>query len=332
MAKKIVNFGNRIAPPVLSEKSQSVFSIHHNAFRLVAFLALPAMLVAESKNGFDVSNATIPASQIFRGAPRDAIPAIDEPRFTAASKTNWLRDDDLVFGVSVEGEHRAYPLRILVWHEIVNDEIAGQPVAVTYCPLCGTAMAFDRNIAGETLVFGVSGLLYQSDVLLFDRRSQSLWSQLGMEAVSGVHAGKGLKWRPGDLMTWKGWKDAYPESMVLSRETGHSRNYNRTPYQGYAERPETMFPFDRHRDDLGNKEWVLGVIHEGVAVAVHLAELAERGKPLLLQVGASAIEVRYHAHSRFATVRDPEGKVLPSVQLYWFAWQAFYPETIVWRG
>jgi Protein of unknown function (DUF3179) len=125
-----------------------------------AVTALPPA-EAMTKNGFDVSNATIPAEQILSGGPpRDGIPAIDEPRFVDVLRVAFLRDKDIVIGLNINGKARAYPLRILIWHEIVNDTVGGKAVAVTYCPLCGTAMAFERTVAGKTLSFGVSGLLY----------------------------------------------------------------------------------------------------------------------------------------------------------------------------
>ena len=140
-------------------------------------LALAACVLAgneagepASLNGFALTNPQVPIAEIRSGGPpRDGIPAIDQPVFVAGNSARFLRDDDLVVSFSEGGETRAYPLRILVWHEIVNDTVGGRPVAVTYCPLCGTAMVFDRRVGDRTLSFGVSGLLYQSDVLMYDR-------------------------------------------------------------------------------------------------------------------------------------------------------------------
>lgn len=291
------------------------------------------LALSQEKNGFDLSNATVPVSDILSGGPpRDGIPSIDRPKFETAAQADWLQDDDLVFGISIGDDQRAYPLRILVWHEIVNDVVGGQPVAITYCPLCGTAMAFDRQFGGKTLTFGVSGLLYQSDVLMYDRQTESLWSQLAIKSVSGTHAGTALRWLPGDLMTWKAWKEAHPDSTLLSRETGFSRNYSRMPYQGYEERPGTLFPVPRHRDELGNKEWVLGIIVDGKAIALPIKKLAALdGKPAVIQTGMSQVEVRYDPERRQATVQEMGGSILPSVQVYWFAWQAFYPGTVLWE-
>ena len=183
-----------------------VFSIFLLVFLLTRFDAQ-----SQSLNGFDLSNASIPRDDIFRGGPpRDGIPSIDDPRFVASSSVDYLDDGDIVIGFAQGGTARAYPTRILVWHEIVNDEVDGEPIAVTYCPLCGTAMVFRRSVGGRQRTFGVSGLLYQSDVLMYDRESESLWSQLAMRAVAGPAEGTELEWLPSEHMTWKASADEVP--------------------------------------------------------------------------------------------------------------------------
>lgn len=295
---------------------------------LTFILVLPGIVFAQT-NGFDLSNATIPRDQILSGGPpRDGIPSIDQPKFQSAGEVDWLQAEDLVFAVG----NKAYPLRILVWHEIVNDVVDERPVAVTYCPLCGTAMVFDREIEDETRTFGVSGLLYQSDVLMYDRESESLWSQLAMKSVSGPAANTELTWLPGQLLTWAAWKSANPKGDVLSRETGFRRNYERMPYQGYEDRPDTLFPVPETRTELGNKEWVVGVIVGERALALPIARLSEQGgKPISVKIGESVLEVNYDPESRLTKISDADGVELPSVQVFWFAWQAFYPETILWK-
>jgi len=169
-------------------------ALRNAAWKRVALYAAAILfagpdLPAQVRNGFDLSNALVPVEEIHAGGPpRDGIPSIDEPRFQPAGEIRFLSDSDLVFGVGEGRDRRAYPLRILVWHELVNDVVGGRPLVISYCPLCGTAMAFDRRVRGRTLTFGVSGLLYQSDVLMYDRETESLWTQLGMEGVSGSFA------------------------------------------------------------------------------------------------------------------------------------------------
>lgn len=308
------------------------------AFRFLFFLVLLGLLgcqslpVERSILGFDVSNASIPVGAIERGGPPpDGIPAIDHPQFTPTAAVDFLRDDDVVLGFSHGGEDRAYPLRILIWHEIVNDVVQGRPVLVSYCPLCGTAMVFDREVGGEVLSFGVSGLLYNSDVLMFDRQNRSLWSQLGMRAIAGPQVETALEWLPSRQMTWAAWRQQYPQGRVLNRETGHPRNYAQLPYQEYFRSPGTLFSYDRQRTDLAPKRWVGGVHHAGAAKAYPLAALPSR---VWLQdtIGGAPVAVFYDGASGLLEVSDDEGNPLPVVHAFWFAWQAFYPETELWEN
>ena len=295
---------------------------------LLAGLASP--LIAQSKNGFDLSNATIPVREIHSGGPpRDGIPAIDEPQFWSISRADtFLRPDDEVVSFVHQGDARAYPLRILVWHEIVNDTVGREPVAITYCPLCGTSMIFGRSFGGEATTLGVSGLLYNSDVLMYDRATDSLWSQLKMVAVSGPRAGTTLDWLASQIMPWQQWKARYPDGKVLSTETGHSRNYSRMPYQGYENTPRTMFPVSGNRDDFSPKTWVAGVIVNSQAHAFELAQLGERGG-WEGRIGGREVSVS-HKDEAVEVTDVANGETIPHVLAYWFAWQAFYPETAVW--
>ena len=157
--------------------------------RLLVSLCVAAHLTLAGpiKNGFDLSKVTVPAAEILPGGPPpDGIPAIDHPQFVKPGEVNFLRDDDRVLSVKIDEEVRAYPLRILVWHEIVNDQIGDRPIVVTYCPLAGSGLVFDRQVKGRKLSFRVSGLLYQSDLVMYDRERESLWPQVAMKAVSGA--------------------------------------------------------------------------------------------------------------------------------------------------
>src|SRR5206468_3246489 len=167
---------------------------------------------AAVQNGFDLSKATVRQDEILPGGPpRDGIPAIDQPRFVKPGEASFLREDDRIVGVKVDNEKRAYPLRILAWHEIVNDQIGDRAIAVTYCPLTGTGIVFDRRVNGRKLTFGVSGLLYQSNLLMYDRETESLWPQVAMKAVSGSQVGAELRWLPSEHTTWRAWREAHPD-------------------------------------------------------------------------------------------------------------------------
>lgn len=302
-----------------------------SAALLVLLILSTSPLSAQSRNGFDLSNTTIPSAEILRGGPpRDGIPAIDHPIFVAPPMVDYLRDDDLVISFVRGGVARAYPLRILVWHEIVNDVINGERVVVTYCPLCGTAMVFSAEAGGEQRRFGVSGLLYQSDVLMYDRETESLWSQLAMRAVSGPAAGTQLTWLPSDHLTWKAWRETYPTGEVLSPDTGYKRNYSETAYASYFSSGSTLFPVPQTRAELPNKEWVLGVLIDGHAKAYAVNELPD-GQPVRDLVNGTYLTILWNSAARRPSVRNDEGTLLPSVMAFWFAWQAFYPETELWK-
>ncbi len=194
----------------------------------VADSAIAAPPSRGAMNGFEVSNAIIPTGEILSGGPgRDGIPSIDRPEFLPPGAASFMLPDDLVVSVSVGERTRAYPLRILVWHEIVNDELGGLAIAVTYCPLCGTAMVFNRQVGDRTLSFGVSGLLYQSDVLMYDRQTDSLWSQLAMKSVAGPLVNAALEWLPSEHLTWAAWQAKYPSGEVLSTQTGGATQLHR---------------------------------------------------------------------------------------------------------
>lgn len=295
-------------------------------------LSFPSPLGAASSNGFDLSNSTVPLNAVQSGGPpRDGIPAIDRPKFVAAHQARFMRAEDLVLSVTLEGQTRAYPLRILVWHEIVNDRFGDRFIVVTYCPLCGTAMAFDRRIQGRTLSFGVSGLLYQSDVLLYDRQTESLWTQLGMKSISGPLVGTPLPWLASEQLTFAAWRQKYPQGLVLSTDTGFRQDYARNPYQDYEQRGHAMFPVPMRRKDLPEKEWVVGILVNGVPKAYPVAWFTAK-TTFQDRLGDTAIEFSYDPVSRHASVKQAAtGEPIPQVMVYWFAWQAFYPETELWQ-
>jgi hypothetical protein len=300
--------------------------------KLITITAIAASLTSlviaqDTVNGFKLTDLRIDREAIKSGGPpRNGIPSIDAPKFIAPDKADFMRDDDIVLSFTHDGTTRAYPLRILVWHEIVNETINGKPTLVTYCPLCGTAMIFDRKVGGKVRTFGVSGMLYQSDVLMYDREDESLWSQLKMEAVSGPLSGTKLEWLPSEHLTWKAWKAKYPKGEVLSTEAGHQRNYLGHAYASYFGSPNVMFPVPKHRDELLDKAWVVGVVHQGRAVAFPITRLEQTN-----EAEHAGVHLKFDPVSRLATATDAKGNELPTVTVFWFAWQAFYPQTTLWK-
>ncbi|MEM6282396.1 MAG: DUF3179 domain-containing protein [Chloroflexota bacterium] len=174
------------------------------------------------------------------GPPPDGIPPIDDPIYESIdAASNWLNDESPVIAVEVNGEARAYPLAVLTWHEIVNTDLGGEPISVTFCPLCNSAIVFDRNVDGDILDFGVSGNLRNSDLIMFDRQTESWWQQFTGEGIVGVYTDTQLEILPSQVVGFAQFVAQFPESEVLSRETGHSRSYGANPYTGYdsTERP-----------------------------------------------------------------------------------------------
>ena len=168
------------------------------------------------------------------GPPRDGIPPIDQPKFIDNQQAEqWLAPNDPVIALELNGDARAYPLQILTWHEIVNDTVGEIPITITFCPLCNSAIAFERHYQGTTYDFGTSGLLRHSDLVMYDRQTESLWQQFTGEAIVGAMTGEQLKMIPAGLIGFEQFQVAYPTGKVLSKETGYSREYGRNPYPGY---------------------------------------------------------------------------------------------------
>ena len=224
----------------------------------------------------DFSKRSVSYSEIFSGGvPRDGIPPIDDPKFLTVEEADaWLEGKEPVIALEIDGEAKAYPLQILTWHEIVNDTLAGVPVAATFCPLCNSAIAFDRRLDGEVYDFGVSGNLRNSDLIMWDRQTQSWWQQLTGEAIVGELTGARLDILPAALVAWEDFKTTYPGAQVLSRDTGHRRNYGSNPYVGYDEFGRSPFLFTGEEDDrLVATERVAAITAGDEAVAFPFAFL-----------------------------------------------------------
>ncbi len=213
------------------------------------------------------------------GVPADGIPSLDHPKLIAAAEADYLRDDDLVFGVEINGDARAYPLRIMGWHEMFNEVIGGVPVALAYCTLCGSGILFETRVEGRErpFVFGSSGLLYRSNKLMFDRETDSLWNQFTGRPVVGplVDSGITLEIRPVVIVTWAKWRAVHPDSRVLSLDTGHQRDYgSEVVYAEYFASPDLMFPTRADEARLRRKAYVFGIRDVGAAKAWPLASFS----------------------------------------------------------
>ncbi|MFQ5813967.1 MAG: DUF3179 domain-containing protein [Anaerolineae bacterium] len=198
---------------------------------------------AESQFSTDFSRHSVPYSEILSGGPpKDGIPAIDEPQTVSIDEADeWLESQEPVILVQVEDDARAYPIQILMWHEIANDAVGGVPVTVTFCPLCNSGVAFERTFQGQVLDFGTTGRLRYSNLIMYDRQTETWWQQAIGEAIVGEFTGRQLTFVPASLISWADFKAAHPEGTVLSRETGYHADYGRNPYAGYDDVNNSLF-------------------------------------------------------------------------------------------
>lgn len=281
-------------------------------------------------NGRDVFEP-IPDSEILSGGPgKDGIPSIDDPVFISHTEATFLEDDDPGIGLEVNGIARFYPFEILVWHEIVNDTVASIPLAVTYCPLCLTGVTYERRLNGETIEFGVSGKLWKSNLLMYNRADdladESLWSQVLGRAVQGPHTGTRLTIYPSDTVRFSDWVAAHPGTEVLSRSTGALRPYGVDPYGDYYTNRDVSFGATFDDDRLHPKEYVLGVEHNGNTKA-YVADALPVGTTRDTFAGA-AIRIE---KTQTGTVRMfADDEPLPLIGGFWFSWLAVHPDTELW--
>lgn len=308
---------------------------------VVAFVALIAILKPGSRTdeayaqapaaAFDLRTTTVDSREILSGGPpKDGIPALTNPDFVVAGQVDYLHPHDRVIGVTINKEARAYPLAILNHHEIVNDTIGATSLAVTYCPLCDSAAVFDRRTPLGQREFGVSGLLYNSNVLMYDRMGNpdSLWSQIKSSGISGPGANKSLTALPCELTTWDSWKSRFPKTLILSTKTGHQRDYRRNPYEMYFTNQQLMFPAKPASQRFPNKERVLGV-WVGNWYRAYPESQFPHGQDQItdtLDGKQLTIVLDRKSHSLRAMHADEGVSWLYS---FWFAWYALHPETSV---
>lgn len=214
------------------------------------------------------------------GPPPDGIPSIDEPVFHAAATVDYLSPTDPVVSLEINGDARAYPLDIMLWHELVNDTVGGVPVSVAYCPLCNSVTVYERTIDGNVLDFGVSGLLFNSSLVMFDRQTETIWSHFTGQPLYGALGESELVALPATIAGFGDWVAEHPEGLVLSRDTGESRNYGVNPYPGYDSVDSDPFLFEGEVDGRYTAMTRLVGVHDridGPTVAFPLLELREAG-------------------------------------------------------
>ena len=268
------------------------------------------------------------------GPPPDGIPPVERPAYTSIAEASKLwRDDALMDTFTIDGQARAYPRFITVWHEIVNESAGGKPIAITYCPLTGSTLVFSGQLAdGRTTTFGTSGMLYNSNLVMYDRTTKSMWPQLLGVAVRGERKGERLSEIGGAVTTTFGrWKAKFPDGVVLSKDTGHTRAYGTWPYGDYDTSGTVMFPVRATDDRFHRKKIVVGIRMNGAALAIPKDEFAQR-REANIDVGGRELVARYDIE--LDAVRVLDRRTLDPVSAYnvmWFAWYAFNPRTEVLR-
>jgi len=229
------------------------------------------------------------------GPPPDGIPSVDEPKFLTPSEVDFLEENEPVLALDIDGEFRAYPVQIMTWHEIVNDTVGGVPVSVTYCPLCNSAVAYDRRVDDQVVEFGTSGMLWNSSLVMYDRQTETLWSHFTGEGIVGELTGTQLETFPVATVPWGLWRDANPDGLVLSRDTGFDRSYGRNPYPGYDDINSQPFLFDGEVDgQYTAMTRIVGVELNDDALGVPLFALRE-DRVVTAEVGGTEVVVLWES-------------------------------------
>ncbi len=293
---------------------------------------LPEIEAMEKEMGIKMTERGVkyivdPNKILSGGPPKDGIPSIDNPKYVSLSEADeWIADNELVLSIIYKGVKRVYPLQIMVWHEIVNDEIAGDPLLITYCPLCGSGIAFERTLNGEEIEFGTSGKLYNSNLVMYDRKTNSYWTQIGGQAIVGELTGMKLVPVSIETVVWRDWKKVHPDSEVLSQDTGYIRAYGRDPYGSYYEDSNLFFPVEQSDDRIHPKTVIFGIEVDGVFKAYREDDLKDAGEIDDI-VGGVSVKVQRDDAGLVKITNQDSGAEIVKERDFWFAWYAFHPET-----
>lgn len=286
---------------------------------------------AEQERGIRVTDEGVkylvdPSKVIGGGPPKDGIPSIDNPKFESVEEADeWLSDGEDVLGFIYKGEKRVYPLQVMVWHEIVNDFVGEDPVLITYCPLCGSGIAYERVIDGEAVEFGTSGKLYNSNLVMYDRKTDTYWAQIGGNAIIGELTGMQLTALSVDTVTWGEWKTAHPESKVLSKDTGILRPYGQDPYGDYYTNERLIAPVENSDSTVHPKTVIFGIEINGAFKAYKEADLLEGSIEDTFN-GVNLLVERLDGGVVKITNTDTGEEIVKERDFY-FAWYAFHPDT-----
>lgn len=280
---------------------------------------------------------SVPLNEILGGGPpKDGIPPIDNPKFITVSEADeFLADNDPGVALSIDGENKFYPYQILVWHEIVNDAINGRRVLVTYCPLCLTGFVFDPVVKGERVEFGTSGKLWKSNLVMYDRKTDSLWPQVLGEAVVGEMTGAKLPVLPSDQVLYGNWKKAFPSGKVLSRDTGSVRFYGQSPYGDYFSVTNLSLSLVNPKDTrLPHEAFVFGIVINDKAKAYHTDAVKRAGEVRDVFEGTEIVlrhEKELDVVRMYKKLPDGSEERINPVSGFWFSWTAAHPDTELYK-
>ncbi len=280
--------------------------------------------------GFDEQTPiAVDRDSLIQACPsRDCIPSIDTPEFVSSDQADFVADDDLVLAVALNGVLKAYPTKILIHHEIVNDDFDGEPVAVTYCPLCGSGVAFEGKLDGEPVEFGVSGVLHESDLVLYDRNSETLWAQVTGAGMMGPKTGEQLQEVPLVMTEWRTWRQQHPDTLVLSTNTGFDKDYTVDRYADYRESDRLFLPVSASDARLHVKKVIYGVMVDEQPVAYEAEWLKSKGE-YVESINDQMVEIKYNNDGSVTAANPNTGKNYPVKRLFWFAWYTFHPHTLL---
>jgi hypothetical protein len=293
----------------------------------------PPLPVAQDPSkayGFTITQPLVDRAKVIAGGPgRDGIHAVDAPTFAGPEAADAIAPETPVLGVSIGGDARSYPIPILEYHQVVNDTVGGVPIAVSYDPLTGAALAWKRSVGGRTLRFGVSGLVYNSGFLLYDRETESLWSQFDGRAIAGALAGKTLEPVPLRQEDFASWLAREAKTKILIPPEPNHYDYNQSAYATYVEKDGAAFPVEARDRRFHAKELMVGVVANGKARAYLASLVTANGGRVDEDLDGKKIAVRYDEARGVFEYDVPAGVTV--TESYWFAWKAFHPETTIWK-
>lgn len=322
------------SPPIENQNPQPPESIINT--NLEDFSAIKTTPDSEIKTDSSNTKYILDPTLIRSGGPGKGgigidrgIPALDESniKYVGMQEADqWIEDNELVLAINYRGIKRIYPLQIMVWHEIANDIIGTDPIAITYCPLCGSGIAYHRVINNQPVKFGTSGNLYNSNLIMYDDLTETYWQQIDGKAIVGELTGLELQEISIDTVVWRDYKANNPAAQVISQDTGMSRNYGRDPYGNYYEDSFLLFPVDNEDNRIHAKTPVLGIEINGKYKAYQEDQIKELGT-ITDNFQDTNIKIDAKEDGTIIITNLDTGKEITRERDFWFAWYAFHPET-----